>query len=289
MACFSSSLGFLHPPLFSRLLALSLLLSACGKTGVPEEEFQQALAETTCEKLNRCCADAGLTLDDAVCQQQVAWFAPEKSAHRSYNAKAAEACLEAIEISPCDFETSITAGLCSQIYEGTLKLGDTCTNSNDCAWPSSGVGYCDNEGGEEGVCFHVIYHKEGEACGVSKCDDGGICNDGPCEDGLFCNEARRCETPRPTGSSCTGPFTCRSPLICRDSVCTQVEEGDPCESGEDCSVELSCSTTISEDSTGVCFRKSEPGASCASDSECLDGSCLDGVCVSESLSYCSSL
>ncbi len=261
--------------------AAPLFILACGKTGIEEDDYAQAIIDVVCDRAQSCCESSGMDLADECVIWAEAWLVGSRVDNTVFDSKAAERCVQAIEGSSCAFDDASDLQVCQEVYTGVLGPGRACMSSIQCARPALGVAYC-----ESGRCVQVRHHPEGDACGIDRRDDGTIVDHGPCATGFMCNSNSTCEKPRDIGANCVQLSECRSDLLCTEGICAAVQEEDPCGNESGCPGPLRCSVEVNPGEDGVCFRPGEPGEACGAPQECLSHVCTDGVCRAVVPSYC---
>jgi hypothetical protein len=241
------------------LLAAVPLFLACGKdhhaqgASVSAAEFPERMGVAMSSWDQRCCEQAGLTVDDQSARYAAVWHA--EGAHRKFDAAAAGKCLDALETSSCLSQKSATAlpEPCRKAIVGTIALGEACATSLDCAPSGRTDRYNICIGGPKGapsVCTRVDRRSAGQSCGqpvdevwsectppllcdtereicVRRAKLGEPCLTGPlwgdtCDVGLVCdrNGSKRCVKPTPVGGPCTSVDECEN-LACVEGVCRE--------------------------------------------------------------------
>lgn len=186
-------------------LLLAALVPACGSstdsppgtaptTPIAIESLPQKMAEAVCDNIAGCCRSANVPFELAACranreasfQTQLSQLSRPK---RSYNASGASACVAGLadfygQCFQIESDDQIRAG-CSQLFVGTVALGEACAASDECAPGADGFGHClfvpdDPQAG--GVCVAqststdtTPHGKRGEACGSTCASVGGDC------------------------------------------------------------------------------------------------------------------
>jgi hypothetical protein len=271
------------------LLLGPVFASACseeapaGPGPIPLDSLREELAAATCEQYVRC----GIMPDKATCdatqgdlQATLQLLTDAVLGRVTYDPAAARTCVEAIRAYACDGRASALQGLataCEGMFVGTVKEGEACLLSDECA----GKGYCDVS-----MCM-------GGTCCLGKCTAppalvavGGDCTTNPCVETAYCDQAAM-------------PFTCKARKD-NGEACDSV---DGCKDGQRCDVGGNpqtcyllqarggqCNPALQQ---GACFRYDdycEPmerkckqlpgdGMPCVDGDRCLDYAvCVAGTC-----------
>ncbi len=257
---------------------------ACGSTsdggsgggGVPLEDIPARFADASCKAVRACFGGAYDALLGGESCEGSAMAAVDDligdlkrridDGKLTYDGKAVDACLAAIEARGCGFTDEPEA--CEAVFEGAVAAGGDCGASEECVAEH----YCKASGACPGKCAPL----EGA---------GGRCtHDDDCRDGLACSEGGECQAPAASGDRCGGASDpeCAPGLICvgadeeaqTSGNCRALDEllsgkeGDDCDplSGPLCGAGLSCVFEGFDETTGTllatCAKKLAAGADC---------------------------
>lgn len=257
--------------------------SSSGAAPVPEDQFPTAVASALCDHIQSCCEKAGVPYDAAACKQIVENSAAAQAQNgMRYDANAGGACVAAVSsaASACSIPTH---GACDKVYVGGTAAGVACTNTSQCAQPSTGSGraVCDLDtsvcvvlprGKSGDSCAGDCYTgSSGQVCSVDTAGQGSVCYE---SDGLFCNQSGLCQPLLHAGDSCDY-IGCSKGTYCSQStsICTaDIAVGQPCPDGTGCVSGAYCNNS------NVCANLQPDGAPCNYPSECAKSWCTNGVC-----------
>jgi hypothetical protein len=216
--------------------------SVCAGAGAGEAnpaDFPGQITSAFCSVLSPCCAAAQLPFDEAACEAYVGsefqYDVSRIGNGIAFDCAAAQRCLAELSsaIRGCNAYDKAQLPDCNHILVGTLPVGSTCAESQECAAPLDVSADCSfNVGGVTGKCTlapSAPRGKQGDICGES-CDPYGSCaietGDPPpivsCyqSDGLYCSDARTCAAIGGVGASCSSEQGCAPGVLCLDSAGT---------------------------------------------------------------------
>jgi hypothetical protein len=228
-------------------------------TGIKDTGVDAGTLYTTCAKIavstcnpsfEMCCKASGFTWDYIGCEDISRNWCDDAvdgvfAGRTSYNAAYADACAAGWKAmtsacTPHLFDWVKNQAACSQLFNGVVPPGGSCTRSTECRAGAGETAYCDETA------------KRCRAYSVSAL--GGSCNYFGatikwCDKGLTCDTAvGKCVTATPVGGSCFGAD---------DTAC---------------GIGYSCKF-------GKCAVGSPAGASCVRDLECASWECSFGKCT----------
>lgn len=175
----------------ARLLALFMfpgaiaVLSCDGdsSSNVTLENVCDILPKRYCEQDRPCCEKAGRPFEETACEElyrsTCAAGVAAVAGHRAvFHSEKLDECVTAYQpytdkcrLSPADFVKTQSLVACTQIFQGTVPIGDSCDDSSECAPKASPEGvYC------AGTCSAVRFAGEGESCEVDSCNVALVCD-----------------------------------------------------------------------------------------------------------------
>jgi hypothetical protein len=252
------------------VLGLAPLVAACGGDNGPSvkyEGFDQALQQARCERAARC----GLFPDEASCMT-TARVVPNTSIAAAiqadkihYDGKRARQCVDAMAKQSCDLtadDSHVTPTACAQMFTGTVKGGEMCSLSEECA-----SGLCERPDActENGCCVGTCKDEQKTA------QAGGDCGRNlDCQDGLVCGLDRICHKPAGEGQPCHSDTECTTGLGCIGA--SDNGPGD-CRAlphtGEACPYSRCADANQRCDATShTCIAIGQPGDACPNGDEC---------------------
>lgn len=270
----------------------ALVASGCGSSSsgggaasVPMADVPAKLAQVVCDDEKTCAGDAAAIFfngEDCVQRETVAIEQGEFSGLQaaidakrvSYHGDKVDGCIAALTGKGCEIFGKRLPAACSDVFQGTVADGGTCTLNEECV----GDSVCVNDTVCPGKCGPKV------AAG-GKCDA-----DDDCQDGLACSDASyTCVKIPGAGESCGGGGAdCGAGLICvgadpNAKTCATfasvfaAKEGDGCDlaAGKLCQTGLSCEATdlTTQPPTETCVKPVSSGAACkaAAPDECPAG------------------
>ncbi len=225
-----------------------VVLCACGDnvTGLPFEDFDDAVTAARCARFVRC----GMFVDDAACdgffrkRPDLDLELALKANVVGYSGPAAEECVDALASQSCDTsarDARLIPEACARVFIGTRAANDDCALDEECGSGS---------------------------CVVPSC--GALCCRGTCSP----NKVQ-------AGAACELDEECRTDLFCgRDGTCQSlVGEGDLCDADNECDYGLAC-IGPSDLMSGNCRAQPRLGEMCLYQ-RCADlnATCRDFTCV----------
>ncbi len=273
----------------------NLVMTGCGgRAGeatssppVSAKAFPDAMAKSFCAGLASCCQSAGQSVDLLACEaRMVARInAPTPSSTIGYDATKGGQCVAEVRTTLEGCYSMEGVSSCDHVYVGLVALGGICSNSKECAKPSTGDVRC-----IESNCVATAAEQRGTlgvGCSTSCVSEanGSYCLGGAAstnstpagaatcysDDGLYCNlDTWTCEALVEAGGICGSSFACVDAARCNMDI-GQCEPrptaGEACESANDCVPDAYC------DADHLCQAKKSDGAGCILENECV-GYCL---------------
>jgi hypothetical protein len=266
------------------------------KMGSISEQFvPSAVAQAICNKVTQCgcewsrsapCQNDGFcSLSECLTEYAAGYRAADAEALRQgavYDPQGARRCIDAIAAADCGDVDYVN--LCTVIWNGTRKIGESCNGTQRCKSTSDAPAECDATGTcaapsapsedagplQGGACSGTC---RGFACVVLAGAPGGQCQ---YNRGLTCLSGT-CQ-PLPTqGQACTDKFQCTDPFACNMRVCSaRLTDGSPCElaaNDNPCQKGSGCVA-------GVCTGLKANAEACTASEECLETNCVAGKCAS---------
>ena len=300
------SIGIRVVGIVSGLLA-ALGVSACsGNTStngagntppVAYSDFAVTFAHSYCSSISTCCAQANYST--STCESSLsAWMnaaiaTVAVNPHIAYDAVAGARLIDEIVAvnTACTNRTlseSMNVKL-DDVFHGTVQLGGSCDQSDDCIAPDAGYVTCN-----AGVCeldtnsmsMDGPRVTEGQPCNAT-CNGtpntygcsgigtpGASSTPGSCwvQDGVFCNNGT-CTALPAIGQACSNYSYCQEAGHCDNSVCVADTATGACTNDDGCLSGRYCDTT-----SKVCTPLKANGAGCNSDTECSGGQCEQDSC-----------
>ncbi len=265
-------------------------------TSVSAGDFASEFASTYCSSISGCCQRFGEAFNLSSCQDAVRGYISAAvdrelaSGKVVFDDAAAGACIDAYgaALSACTDQElgNRLDGACENIFHGTVELGGSCADSDECVDPAGATASCDT-----GVCVaNEPYHSPselphaalGEACTTSCTVDGLGSNcrgsgltDGPAcwaNEGVVCGDSGQCEPAPAIGDPCPEGY-CESGAYCGVSLCAATKDVGPCTSSVECSASSYCDYT-----SGQCTPLKPDGTPCEDNDECAGGDCAGDQC-----------
>lgn len=225
-------------------------LFGCGGGGsVKVENLGDAVADSACDRLERC----GAIADHATCVAIYKTLINEDNIIAGVNAGLitydggkAQECLDALSGASCDpsaMDERVLPQACTDAIKGTVADGGACKNSDECK-----SGSC-----ELTTCTMACCPGTCNPTPPAKVAIGQSCSAAPCVDGAFCNSSTVCAALLAAGQSCTSDDECTYGTVCAGATgaetCTAPPKaGDPClthNGGHSCiSTGLQCDATM---------------------------------------------
>jgi len=258
------------------------------------DNFPATFANAVCDSMAVCCKQAGLVLSSCRPTLQsvvAAWITKNTSDPKvTFDQDAAARCIEVTQagFTACTDRdlAQQSGGACTQMARGTVALGDSCTDSRQCAPVSGGTATC-----ADSVCTagpppptidgpHATLgaHCDG-TCRPTNCSWSGS-NPLPAlcwtDDGVYCSVIGICVATPAVGEPCV--VYCGKDAHCADNgLCAPNLTTGPCQTNDDCLSQAYCYRPNSAVS-GQCTLLKENGIVCTSAKECASGQCLSGTC-----------
>jgi hypothetical protein len=284
------------------LVAMAVLVAACGTDSVSLEDYPQELRDSFCRNFVKCgmakdldtCRKLNFGIDPYLTASGRAAFEMNKS---EFNGGKAQACVDAIANSSCDVTGDLQRALlggplpeaCDQVVAGALHNGEACGLDSECRSLQCNVPRC-NMACCTGTCAGdtaPVRAKAGESCLEVNCVADAYCDFG----------TDLCAPLKPLNATCTSIFECQLDLVCLRSglagTCVKLPKlgeacqnfcqdigatcsptsktcvkvglaGDACTTADDCSLLYGC------DGTAHCSGGLALGAACAFDDHCID-------------------
>jgi hypothetical protein len=281
------------------LLAAPLLVAGCSaepattaRVQLAEDAFGDALASALCDNVADCCREDGFAYDRAKCiagykYSLTEWYAPENAGALIYDAEAAQRCVDgaARAARACGTGMPAVSDECTRAYRGSVKEGEACESTRDCAAPEGAVASCEATNAGQRTCWVVRRGKRGDAC-TQTCNAINGCSlvitpDGSSarcyeEDGLHCSTEGRCEKLPSVGEACVpGQTPCAGSAFCAvDGRCET-----PRAVGASCADDRgACGRGRFCDAEDRCAPAKRAGAACSRHDECEYGCMRDGTC-----------
>jgi hypothetical protein len=258
--------------------------------------FSSGYADAWCRGLKPCCGASGFPFDLDQCKQSVGSvldsFVKSTSTlpNRVFDEMVAGACVEAQgqRLASCNDRDAFNGGdACDGLFRGTVALGGSCAENQECA-PATGGVRCN-----AGVC--EPYQDPLDRPAPTRNPLGATCNstcsadpflsyceypDVPeplagcyADDGLFCsNETQVCEPLPRVGEACPQAH-CEKDTYCSLGKCVAAVTSGPCDSRDQCAHTSKCNID-----TLTCEPRKANGESCNDLDDCLSASCVGDVC-----------
>jgi hypothetical protein len=305
-------LAFVAFVAFLTSLASLVALACGGETTTPptlaptESTFAASVAHALCDNLAGCCQANGFSFTSSDClteaetETQNGVIAQASAAGIAFDPDGASACLAAIAAAAQSCHDSfdpnqatLPAPLvpgCSNVFSGTVALGQPCANTFSCAPAPSGsvvscfAGLPEDGGTSMSQCaITQVTGTQGSVCiGSSATPNAAFTQCGP---GLFC--AGTCQPLLAVGAICQGDEQCVAGAWCSSGLCApQLPQGAACDYPH-----LACSSgLVCSGAPPTCVPLSAPGTACDGSSlpsQCA-GQCVDLKCSSSQLvsPYC---
>ncbi len=263
---------------------------------VAYSDFATTLAHAYCSSISACCSQAGYST--ATCESTlkaeldafVATLAADP--HIEYDAAAGARLIDAIVAvnTACTDEAlsdSMNIKL-SDVFHGTVELGGSCGQSNDCVTPDGGYVTCD-----AGICEAQASTSldgprvsAGQPCnatcsgttnsygctGVASAASSAV---GNCwvQDGLYCSSNGTCVAAPLIGQTCGDYYYCEAAGHCESGTCVADTASGACTNDDDC-----VTGTFCDYNAQVCTALKANGTGCNSDGECAGGQCEQDRC-----------
>jgi hypothetical protein len=278
--------------------------SGTGPTGpVPSNAFATTFATTFCDGIAACCQQAGIsssscraTLEPRITGRVNLLLSNPKIA---FDETAAANCINAYRtvLTACTDQSLSrqVSDACQNVFRGTVAVGGSCGNSNECAQPATGDVSCDT-----GVCrldttlgsMGTVHAAAGQPCsstcngtansygcsGAVVSGDAGPTTNASCwiQDGVFCSNGMCVALPA-IGQPCGGGNYCAVNAHCQSGTCVADVATGPCTSNDTC-----VSTSYCDQDAG-CTPLKANGTTCNTGSECAGGQCEQDRCRTWSL------
>jgi hypothetical protein len=286
------------------LAAVTALASCDGESDpspsgpVAAGEFARQFADAWCSGLGPCCDSSGYAFELAQCRQSIAATvdafvrAQAENPRLSFDEEAARACVDAqrTRFASCGDRAAFDAGdePCEGLYRGTVALGGSCAESEECAPVTDSGVQCD-----AGVCaaYDDPYGDgyppsvaAGQPCDASCNIDafGSSCDyttntaaTGGCymNEGLACSYTSNVCFPLPSvGEPCV-EGKCVVDSYCSARTCVPAIATGPCPSFVEC-----LRTSYCDFDTTTCIPRKADGTACNDYEECLSYNCEGDVC-----------
>ena len=276
-----------------RKLFVALVVAGCssggGNGGISDPaSFQQQAAVASCQQAARC-GFIGAS-EEKKCEMDAATTAKMypsaysiadavKQKRLTFDAKAAQACVEAQKNAGCSVDAYFDAlDKCAPTYKGAVPTGGTCLSSFECAtgnWCDQGNGT--GTDGCSGTC------KANDAAGATCDPNNPHCNDSDYCDGTTMKCTARAQVGQPCGQvECAIGSTCKGYIPADDTTTPPTPEtpgtcsgrgklGDPCQTyffgDTDCQVGLFCDPN---QQNPVCSQPLAMGSDCSWYYACQD-------------------
>jgi hypothetical protein len=231
-----------RPPayvLFVVLIGCGGVKSTTGSAApMTESDFDVSYKQAMCDLVTKCCGPGFNAA--AACNALVAPTAPE---YRKYDPVQAVACIATLRgfASTCTETDSEYKAACWTVFAGAQTIGGPCHGWDDCIGSDL---YCTTTG-LSGNTYCQATAKSGESCvgGFATTNVNGL----PCGKGFYCGPSALCLPQRGLGEACETSLSCVPSLRC-------------------------------EPTTLKCENKLPTGATCNTNSDCIDDGCSNGSC-----------
>ncbi|HEY0990661.1 MAG TPA: Dickkopf N-terminal cysteine-rich domain-containing protein [Kofleriaceae bacterium] len=267
-----------------RLVAVAVLLAACGTDSVSLEDYPQEFRDAFCRNFVKCgvvkdldtCRNLNFGVDLHITASGQAAFDMGKA---KFHGEKAQSCVDGIANSSCDLTSESQRQLplaCDQVATGTLHNGEACTLSAECisttcSVPNCGMACC------TGSCVGDTPPAVGKL--------GGPCPSGRCESGAYCDFASEaCLSYKQAGAVCAAAFECAPGLACIGTgltgTCTKLPK-----LGEACTTFCTDFGATCNPTSKTCVEVAVGGEACATDNDCSAlyfcdrGACSGGVAL----------
>jgi hypothetical protein len=191
-----------------------------------------------------------------------------------FDVTAAQACLDAYEVVPCDFDAPVPP-VCDDVFTGPVGEGNLCTVDEECV----GDATCDQPACEGDCCTGVCVARPAPV------SDGEDCAAAPCVPASYCAGGGTCQPRIALGLSCAAaPDGCVEGAFCSSgSTCVAYsDEGEACDPAAPFQGGCRRWDNYCSPMTGTCVTRLAPGAACNTDpaDRCMPYAICDGsVCV----------
>lgn len=283
-----------------RLLVVSvvfcmMLVVSCAdeELSLSETQYYGNMAEMICKKEFECCKK-GQSGDEYFNETDCVVYWKKELAKINtdllpvdWNASNAGTCFEYWEKinyynKQCDEQINMNMDLydegsiyaCSNLLDGTLNMGATCSVSNPDVDKSINYNEC-----REGLFCHSTMKTCQELRKINdSCEEDFKCD---YRSHLYCGPGKICKILPKENESCTNSNACYETgkkLYCNSGNCSKYSVvGESCKSNLcDPSLDLYCSEAGNE---FTCKFRKEGGIQCIDDKECISRDCSDNVCT----------